>query len=453
MKDRWLVGWGLGYAAVGAASLLLPLYALSLGAGPLLVGLMASTAAFAGVPGAILWGKLAAATHRRRPLVLVALGATAGVLAVVPAIASPWPLLVANAALWFVVSAAAPVLNLVVVEGVPSDGWDRQFARLNSYQGYGWLGGLLAGAVWNALAPGVFGAAAAQRLFFYLIAAAAAAGLVVVRARYPPSPTTDPERFARVSRELHRRPWGAGRYVRTIPFGPGRVYWALRSLRSSRPRDGSADRPPLAAVRERLAGPLGRYLLAATLFFVGFSAFFGPLPAYLADAGYATGEVFALFVLSSAGSAVAYGVAGDLASRRDPRWLQTAALVVRTAAFPLVAVVGAMGLGTAGLVGVGALFAVVGVTWAVIAVTGTGLVSRLAPADTRGEALGAYTAVGGVGGGVGSALGGVAAEGVGYLGAFVAAALLVLAAAGLVASDSRAENAAPSQCEGTETAD
>jgi hypothetical protein len=54
MEDRWLLGWGLGYAAVGGASLLVPLYALELGGDHVLVGLVAATAAFAGVPGALL---------------------------------------------------------------------------------------------------------------------------------------------------------------------------------------------------------------------------------------------------------------------------------------------------------------------------------------------------------------------------------------------------------------
>jgi hypothetical protein len=56
-RDRWLYGWGVGYAAVGGASLLVPLYALELGGGPALVGLLAAAAAFAGVPGALLWSR------------------------------------------------------------------------------------------------------------------------------------------------------------------------------------------------------------------------------------------------------------------------------------------------------------------------------------------------------------------------------------------------------------
>lgn len=43
-RDRWLFGWALGYAAVGASSLIVPLYTAELGASALLVGLIATTA-------------------------------------------------------------------------------------------------------------------------------------------------------------------------------------------------------------------------------------------------------------------------------------------------------------------------------------------------------------------------------------------------------------------------
>lgn len=423
MSDRWLYGWSLGYGAVGTASLLVPLYALSLDASALLVGLIAATAAFAGVPGAILWGRLASRTRRRRPFVLVALGATAASLAVMPTLSSARLLLVANAVMWFVVSAAAPVLNLIVVEGVPTDQWESRFARLNGVQGYGWLGGLLLGAVWNALAPRFVGPDAAQRLLFFVVAATAALGLVVVRAWYPDEPTMSARRFERVYGRLRRtRPWGAGRYVRAVPFGPNRLYWSLKSLDAE-------------GVRTRLSSPspLQRYLVAVTLFFVGFSVFFGPLPAYLTAAGYSTDAIFLLFVLSSTGSALAYGYAGSLAASYDIRRLQSSALTTRAFAFPLVAIVsGVAASGVTGLAVVGVLFAVVGVTWAFIAVTATGLVSRLAPEEIRGEALGLYTALGGLGGGIGSTLGGVVADLSNYVVAFALAGALVLVSVALV---------------------
>lgn len=56
------------------------------------------------------------------------------------------------------------------------------------------------------------------------------------------------------------------------------------------------------------------------------------------------------------------------------------------------------------------LFLVVGLTWAVIAVTAATIVTRMAPAAIRGEALGTYAAVSAVAGGIGSLLGGALAE-------------------------------------------
>ncbi|NHN49056.1 MFS transporter [Halostella sp. JP-L12] len=415
--DRWLYGWGTGYAAVGAASLLVPLYALEQGADALLVGLMASTAAFAGVPGAIIWGRLASRTGRRRVFVATALAATAVVLAAIPFLRSPFALLLANAALWFVVAAAAPVLSLIVVDGVPEAEWERVLGRLNHYQGYGWLLGLLAGALWTGAAGTRTDAVTAQRQFFLLSAAAALLGLAVVAYWYPEKSTVSERRFARVYRKFART---TGRTFRAVPFGPGRVYWSLRSF----------DRRRLSG---RLRSGLGAYLVALTLCFVGFSTFFGPLPAYLAEESFSTGEVFALFVLSSAGSAAFYARAGALSTRYDPRRLQTVALVARAGAFPAVGLVGLALVPPAALAVQSPLFAIVGVTWAIIAVTAAGLVTRLAPATARGDALGAYAALSSLGGGVGSALGGWAATAHGYVFTFGAAAALVAVGAVLVA--------------------
>jgi len=57
---------------------------------------------------------------------------------------------------------------------------------------------------------------------------------------------------------------------------------------------------------------------------------------------------------------------------------------------------------------------VLGLTWAFIAVTGAGLVSRSAPRQLSGAALSLFTALSGMGGGVGGLLGGYLALRIGY---------------------------------------
>lgn len=75
----------------------------------------------------------------------------------------------------------------------------------------------------------------------------------------------------------------------------------------------------------------------------------------------------------------------------------------------------------------------IGLTWAVIAVVGTAIVTRLAPAEIRGETLGLHTAIGAIVGSLDGVLGGWAAT-FGYTVAFSAAGTLVLLGVGLVAS-------------------
>ncbi|MFD1599609.1 MFS transporter [Halobellus rarus] len=428
-SDGWLYGWALGYGAVGAASLLVPLYAIDLGAGALIVSLIAATAAFAGVPGAILWGRLVTRTRRRRPFILVALGLAAAVFLSLPFLASPWTVLLANAALWFVVAAAAPVLNVIVVEGYEPSKWTQRFGLLNHYQGYGWLAGLVAGGVWSSVAGTRFALSplAAKRLFFVLGAVVTLGGVAVVLLRYPEPTTISDRRFRRLSRRLRPTGGTTTRATWAVPFGLGRILWGLRDLGFGRANgSGPTARAVLSRLRSRFSGGLLRYLLGATFFFAGFSAFFGPLPAYLVDSGYATDEVFALFILSAAASAAAYASAGAAAARYEPFRLQAGALLFRAGSFPVVAVVGAAVAPPAGLIAVGMLFLAIGGSWAVIAVTATGLVSGLASDSVRAEALGVYTAVGSLGGGVGSVFGGAIADWIGYLPAFVVAGGLVV---------------------------
>jgi MFS family permease len=421
--DRWLYGWGLGYVSVGAASLLVPLFAISLGASAFTVGAIAATAAFAGVPGALLWGRLAERTHRRRPFVLVALAATGLTLGVFAFTTTPTGVLLVNAILWFVVSAAAPVLNLIVVEGTPESAWSSRIGWLNTVQGYGWVTGLLIGAVWTAvvprLVPGI-DAYDSSRLLFVLLAVIAIVATAVVRVWYPEPATTSSAEFLRVYRRLSRGQWGAGRYLRTLPYGTSRPYWALTSLRGI----------DLGSIRRRYGAGLARYLLAASLFSTGFAVFWGPMPAYLRGVGYQSDGVFALFLLANVGSALTYAAVSRAATRVGVRRLQLGALSLRIVLFPLIALLGGVSVLAVASLGVG--FLAIGVTWAVIAVTAAALVTSLSPARIRGEALGVYTALVGVGTGVGSLLGGVLATGYGYLVAFALASVFVLLGSVLV---------------------
>lgn len=420
MTERWLYAWALGSVAFGGASLLVPIYIVQLGATPVHLGYLAATAALVGAPGAIVFGRLAGTVAHRRELVLVTLVTVALALATIPLLTDVASIIVANAVLWLVVAAVAPVLTMLVVEDAPEPAWPERIGRLNTFQGYGWAGGLVVGSAWPAVGIGLVGSDAATRVLFWLLAACAVGSAAVAGRTLPdPSPGAGPP-SSRRARRIGRLVATSRRGVKdaTFVFPANRLYWLTRDLEVRR-------------LAGRLDRDLATYLLAAALFFAGSAAFWAPLPLFLTTNGFATGGIFGLYLASSLASAVLYEPAGRVAARYGLRVVQSGALALRGLLFP------ALALGAAlptvalepALAGVG--LAAIGLTWAVIAVVGTAIVTRLAPARRRGEALGAYTAVAAVAGGVGAVLGGLLAA-VGYVEAFAVAGGLVGLGAALV---------------------
>jgi len=434
VRDRWLIAWGIGSVAFGGASLLVPLYLVALGAGPVALGVLAATAAIAGAPGAIVVGRLADRSGRRRVFVVGGLLAVAAALAAMPLTTSVPALIALNGVVWFAIAALGPVVTLLVTADVSEASWASAIARLNRAQGWGWAAGLVLGAVWTALVAAVVGPLAAQRGFFIATAVLAAVGGVTAGRWLPaeaaPASSGVDGAVASVNEVARtnggrRFPSGlySGRWVplraATFPALPGRWLWLTRLRRNG-------------AGFDRFSRSLWTYYLAAVCFFAGFGAFFAPLPLYLSDVGFGDGAIFAFYVVSSLGSAACYRGAGSLAERFDLAGLQAAGLLGRGLALPAVALVG--GLWAASALGAGltaVTFAVIGVTWAVIAVTAATYVTQLAPTASRGEALGLYVALSSIAAGVGSLLGGVLAS-VGYLVAFAVAGALVVAGAAIV---------------------
>ncbi len=418
-RDRWLYAWAVGSVALGAASLLVPLYFVTIGGSTLLLGVLAGLAAAAGAPGALLFGRVADRTGKRRSLVLLALGLATVAIVVVALTDVEWVVIAGNGLLWFAAGAVAPVLTLLVTLGHLERDWPGRFAALNRYQGWGWAGGLVLGLVWTTALSGPLGAETAQRWLLWLCAAVAATAALLVAAWLPSDAAAAeqprPSRVARAVARARRVPVRSA----TFPVGPARLYWLTRSMH---PR----------AVAARFTPSLALYFAAVVAIFVGSGVFWGPLPAYLSTVqGYDSGVVFALYFLSSLGSALCYGWAGNLAERYDSAGLQTAGLLVRAVLHPAVVVVGLVLPATVvSVVANGAVFVGIGVAWAVIAVTAASIVTGLAPPAIRGEALGIYTAVSGLASGVGSVAGGWLA-GYGFLTAFVVAGAFVAVGAAL----------------------
>ncbi|MXR50259.1 MFS transporter [Halovenus sp. WSH3] len=428
MSDRWLAAWGLTALAFGSASLIVPLYLVELGGDAFDLGVLFATGSFIGVPGALVFGNLADRTGKRRVFVLAAMGITAAAMAAIPLLDRIPQVVFANAALWFGFAAATPVLTLLVVAGEPEDRWSLLIARLNRIQGIGWAAGLGVGFAIVAGSSGAVDTVTAQRWVCFASAASAGAGLVLGVRTLPADPAAGTEPSpGRLRRQVRR----AGRFnVRgaAFPFAPARF-----DPRGLHPR----------VLLRRFSPQLGLYFLAVLVAFTGFGVFFAPLPAHLAEAGYGSSETFGLYLLLNVGAAVFFGQAASLGERFDVTTVHAGGLLLRAAMMALLVPVGVVLRNpVAELWAVGGLLFVVGTTWAVIAVTAATLVTKLAPPAIRGEALGAYSALVAVGGGLGGLLGGWLAA-FGYLVAFgVAGGLIGSAAALVVVLSQRATTAA-----------
>ena len=426
MARRWLTAWLLAALSFGGASLIVPLYLVELGGDAFDLGLLFATSSFVGVPGALVFGRMADRTGRRRVFVLAAMAITVVTMLAIPALESLWLVIVVHALLWLGFAAAIPVLTLLVVSGQPEHEWSDLIARLNKFQGIGWALGLFVGFLVISAGTAVVETITAQRIFFLVCAASAGAGFLIAVRTLPPDPKPGREP---TPRQLRRRVRHAASFnVRgaSFPFTPSKF-----DPRKLNPR----------RFAERFSRNLAVYFVAVLLVFTGFGTFFAPLPAYLDGVGYGSSEIFALYLVLNVGAAAFYGRAAGLVRRYDVVPTHVGGLLARGGALPAVAAVGAvfggtaLGLGLAGLV-----FVVIGLSWAVIAVTAATLVTKLSPASIRGEALGTYGALVAVGGGVGGLLGGSLAS-FGFALTFVVAGAFVLAGAGIVTGLNRTTRA------------
>lgn len=435
-RDRWLYSLSISALAASVAGLLVPLYIVRLGGDAAQLGISAALASLMGAPSAVLAGRYADRTGNRRGVVLVALAASAVALSILPVLTSVTLVIVLNGALAFALAAVGPVVTMLVVEDAPERSWNGRIARLNTFQGYGGTVGLVVGTVWTTVLGVAYPGSVVQKSLFALAAAFGAASALLA-ARWLPRRAdlaVGPRRSDRVATLLAR----SSRTVREATFVPSvlRFFWSFKSL-SGR---------SVASVRTDVPRSLWLYFVAAGSFFTGFGVFWAPLPLFLSNAGFASSAIFGIYLVNNVGSTVLFGAAGRFSDAHDLRLVQGTALGTRALGFLSVGLVGILGPtalrggGVGPLVLVSGLLAVIGVTWAFIAVSGTAIVSRAAAAPSRGAILGLYAALAAVASALGNVVGGWLA-GRSFALAFAASVVLVLVGAVVVVAARREADA------------
>ncbi len=403
----WYVTFGVVNIALGAFSQLLPLYAYFLGARAAEVGVLSAVGSATAILASIFWGRLADASPRRRPFALFGLFGLALGYAALAVLKRVSPLYLVNAGVTFVWTSAGTVSTLLILAAFSRQDWEKELGRYNAVCGVGWTLGLLLGALWTTILTRFVGEGWSLRSLGIVVALIALAAGFLGWRNVPESPGA-------VKGSLAQELLSAmGNFVAELRrYGPMQFLGALNPLHLVRFFQGRTAFGPEMAL----------FYYGELLSFVAFSLVFAPFPVFLRQILKWPNElVFSLYVAHHVVSVFAYRWARKAVEGLGHRLALALSVTIRIGIFVGFSAVGA-GAPTWLLI---FFFALAGLTWSFFQLSTTALVSRLAPEYMRGQALGLYNAVAGMGNVVGAMMGGYLADGFGFAAPFLSGAALL----------------------------
>lgn len=407
-SDRWYYCYLPNGIANGATSLLVPLFAKELGATVGQVGLIAAVSSLASIPAFMLWGKLSDRMKRRKPFILIGFLGMALTLMLMGVSFSVNDYYLVNMLFGFLVAASVPVATVLMIETVSKEQWARRLAVFSQIGGIGWVSGLVLGAIWLQIDFNNLTAVEEMRTLFAIGAALAlASGIVAWRLIKEPA-----ERLEGRPTHLHEHHYIT---VERLKYMPMRM---LHVFDFSRHKEG----------KQGFGKPLYIYLACIFLLFAGFTAFYAFFPIFLVDElGMKSSAIFIVYIASQATSVAFYTRVGGWVKDIGSKKMQLIASGARTVLFPSFLAVALFDIDPLfALAMVFILHALVGLCWAMINVSGSMIVSGLAPSELKGEAFGAYNAVQGLSAIAGPVAGGLVCQFFGYSAGFLLTSVFIL---------------------------
>jgi MFS family permease len=415
--ERWYYAFLPSKLAGGMSSPLVPLFVLNvfdLGVGAVTLATVA--AGIATVPGFMLWGEYSDKQRKRREPIIVGMAVTSLALVMMAFAPDLVAFIVANLVYGFFLAATVPAATSLVMEKAPRQEWGRATGLFTRVNGLGWMVGMGVGTAYFALAPLFTDDVAVSMRLFMGVCAVVSAGSWVLAAKWIEEPKAHFDRRWFIDEAQFLRMWVFER-ARWVPsamlyvFKP-RVIGKARRFFPGWGRD------------------LDRYLVSSFVLFVGIQVFYTPFPVMLhEELGMDSSRIFLVLLVSAVTSASMYTWAGREIDRLGNRRAQLKAWGVRAVLFPsFTLALAAMAVGQP-LVAFAIVIAVNGATglmFTIVNVAGMTTASELAPEPIRGEVLGAYNAIIGLGSIVGGFLGGAIAAAAGYYAVGVATAMLTV---------------------------
>lgn len=413
--ESWYAANGLANLVMGTSSVLVPLMiAQVLHNSVAELGVLSSIVSLVGVVGSLVWGRLSDAASHRKPFMVAGFAGVSLGFAGIAFAPSFTILLALNMLLNFFWVANTAVNVLVTIENQDQRHWERRIGHLNQVGAIGWVGGLIFGSVALAVAGRFIAEALAIRILFGILALGAA-GASLLAARLVPhtAPHVAQRRFRGAILALGNLLFERAR------FGPQHLYHLLRPSRL----------PALLWGEGGLRTGTKRFLLATLLAFTAIGFFGVPLPLLLAQRfAFPSSTVFLYFVVLNTGVVLAYPFASRRIKRLGNRSVQMGALGARLLLFLAAAVFLSISSAVPPAWVLIPYFLGIGISWSFFQLSGVALASRLAKPENRGQTIGLYNAIAGVGTILAGVASGYLAARIGYQVTFVAAAALLIAA-------------------------
>lgn len=124
----WWLGFVFHEMAFGFLSVFIPLYVVSLGGSLTHIGLMSSAAIFLSIPSSLLWGYLCDRTRRYKPYILLSFLSLAILLYLLALTTEIFSLIIIYAIMAFLHVAHEPPKNVLIAESYARRYWERAYA-------------------------------------------------------------------------------------------------------------------------------------------------------------------------------------------------------------------------------------------------------------------------------------------------------------------------------------
>lgn len=412
--EPWYSATGLANITMGTSSILIPLMiAQVLHYSVADLGVLSSLVSLVGVIGSLIWGRLSDAAHRRKPFIVMSFAGVSLGFAGIALAQSFTTVLLLNMMLNFFWVANAAVTILIVIENKEETRWEGKIGHLNQIGALGWVTGLVFGSLSLAAASRFIGESTAIRILFAILALGAA-GASLLAVRFVPRTTP---KFTQ--RRFRGRIVALGNFlVERGRFGPYHLYHRFNPRRL----------PALLWGEGGLRSETKRFLVATLLAFIAVGFFAVPVPLLLSQRfGLPSSTVFLYFVVLNSGVVLAYPLASRRIKRAGNKAVQQGALAVRLVLLVAASIYLTVSRAVPPTWVLASFFLAIGVTWSFFQLSGVALASRLAKPENRGQTLGLYNAIAGVGMIIAGATSGLLSEYIGYQATFAAAAVFIAA--------------------------